>query len=117
MDDSAPQYQSPNFVFRFAPNSLAEKHIHLIANRLQSVLDEALKVLDIEPPDELIHVYLSEMEEVELPGQIPEDGSQSGRMEIRAIYRSDAPGQGLERSLIELLLRVRRGERASQTYT
>ncbi|MCH8801279.1 MAG: ATP-binding cassette domain-containing protein [Chloroflexi bacterium] len=117
MDESAPEYQSPNFIFRFPPNSLAEKHIHLIANRMQSVLDEALKVLDLALPDERIHVYLSEMEEVDLPDEIQEDGrsSQSGRMAIRAIYRSDAPGQGLERSLIELLLRVCLGERASRS--
>ena len=117
MDDPAPQYQSPNFIFRFPSNSIAEKHIHLIANRLQSVLDEALKVLDLVLPDELIHVYLSEMEELELPGRVQgaEGTSQSGRMEIQAIYRSDAPAQGLERSLVELLLRVNLGERASQS--
>ena len=74
MDESAPQYQSPNFIFQFPSNSFAEKQIRLIANRLQSVFDEALKVLDIEFPDELIHVYLSEMEEVELPDQIQGDG-------------------------------------------
>ena len=81
------------------------------------MLDEALKVLDLVLPDELINVYLSEMEEVELPGrdQGVEGTSQSGRMEIQAIYRSDAPGQGLERSLVELLLRVSLGERPSQS--
>ena len=81
MDDSAQQYQSPNFIFRFPSNSLAEKHIDRIANRLQSVLDEALKVLDLVLPDERIQVYLTEIEEAELPSQSPGDDitSQSGR--------------------------------------
>jgi len=117
MDDSASQYQSPNFIFRFPSDSIAEKHIQLIATRLESVLDEVLKVLDLVLPDERIHVYLSEMVEVEQPNQGQGDGrtSPSGQMEIHAIYRSDAPGQGLERSLVELLLRVTLGERASQS--
>ena len=69
MDDSTPQYQSQNFILRFPSNSAAEKQIHTIANRLQSLLDEAVNVLDLVLPDEPIHVYLSEMEEVELTGR------------------------------------------------
>ena len=117
MDDSTPQYQSQNFILRFPSNSAAEKQIHTIANRLQSLLDEAVNVLDLVLPDEPIHVYLSEMEEVELTGRGQGNGgtTQPGRMEIQAVYRSDSPGIWLERSLVELLLRVNLGERASQS--
>ena len=95
MDESAPEYQSPNFIFRFPPNSLAEKHIHLIANRMQSVLDEALKVLNLALPHERIQVYLSEMEEVELHDEIQEDGgsSKAALEAIRSVYRWDGRGQ------------------------
>jgi hypothetical protein len=116
MEDSAPLYQSRNFIFRYPSNSIAEKQIHLIATRLQSVLYEAVNVLDLELPQEPIHVYLSEMEEVELPAHAQGNGgtTQPGRMEIQGIYRSDSPGLSLERSLVELLVRVNLEERASQ---
>ena len=116
MEDSAPLYQSRNFIFRYPSSSIAEKQIHLIATRLQSVLYEAVKVLDLELPQEPIHVYLSEMEEVELPAHAQGNGgtTQPGRMEIQGIYRSDSPGLSLERSLVELLVRVNLEERASQ---
>jgi len=100
-------HRSPHFNFQFLPDSAAEKNILQIASRLEAIRSatvEALNLRDI--PWERIPIYLSEREPA---AKAPEPE----RMEIRAVYRQDTPIEGLERTLIKLMVARALGKQAA----
>src|SRR5438093_5363637 len=100
------EHRSPHFLLRFPAESLAERDAPRIAARLET-LYEALKGT-LELPDlaaEPICVSLGATIDPAggpAPPRSADAVVEDGR--IRATYRSDAPGKGLDRALAELAL-------------
>jgi ATP-binding cassette subfamily B protein len=91
------EHRSPHFLLRFPPGSIAERDAPHIVARLEALRDAVALALEL--PDlgaAPIPVTLSEVVDQAEPSAT--DG------QIRGIYRSDAPGKGLERALVELAL-------------
>jgi ATP-binding cassette subfamily B protein len=111
------EQRSTQFVLRFLADSLAERDAPRIVARLESVRDQFIKALDWrDVPGEPIRVSL--VEAIEAPDAAPgphvapevlvRDG------EILAAYRSDSPGAGLDRALVEVLLGAAAETRAAR---
>ena len=111
-------YASETFVLHFPPDSSPERDSALIASRLEDFRRAFASALEIDTsPAGSIHVYLSDVEtegglDADTPIDSADQASETGR--LQAVYRSDAPGQGLERELATLLVSAPLGERASE---
>lgn len=82
-----------------------------ISDRLERSYDAMTGLLHLDVPEK-IDVYLSELlEDPQQPGTLLPRGGYAvpGRLEIHEVYRADAPGEGLERSLLLVLLALGTG--------
>ena len=96
------KYQSAHFTFWFMPGSQAEKNVMGFAADLEAVRDATAKALELaDLPEGRVQVYLSDM-----PGgqQGESQVYEMGGQQVIAVYLSDAPGEVLERALVEVLL-------------
>lgn len=83
-----------------------EQNLGIISDRLERAFDTTTRLLQTDLQDK-IEVYLSEvLEDPQQPGTLLPRGGyvRPGRLEIHEVYRTDAPGEGLERSLLLMLL-------------
>lgn len=88
-----------------------EQNLGIISDRLERAYDTMTSLLHMEMRDK-IDVYLSEvLEDPQQPGTLLPRGGYAipSRMEIHEVYRTDAPGEGLERSLLLVLLALAAG--------
>jgi ATP-binding cassette subfamily B protein len=101
--------RSTHFQLRFPPASVAERDAPRIEARLEALcqaLSVALELPDLGVPP--IRVSLGEVIDHAEPSSIAGDFAvRDGQ--IRGVYRSDAPGKGLERALVELALQLTAG--------
>src|SRR5205823_9728910 len=85
-----------------------------IAGRLENAYGIIAGLLKLDtPPRGKIEVHLAEM--LDAPDQMGVPMAEGGyavpeRLEIHEVYRADAPGQGLDRSLVKVLLAVAVGD-------
>ena len=99
------EHHSPNFVLRFLPDSAAERDAPQTASRLETIRDAVFDVLDLrDVSGEQVHVYLSDLPNDrqvsdEVRGGWPSENEVG---QIHALYTSDAPGEGLERAVVEM---------------
>ncbi len=99
--------ETPHFRIRYTGDSFAEQQIGMIVGRLESAFGAITSILHYDPgPRGKIDVHLAELlEDPDHPGMPLNSGyAIPSRMEIREPYRADAPGSGLERHLIQVLL-------------
>ena len=102
------EYESEHFNFRYLVDSPASKDITSISTRSESCRAIVVDTLDLEcSPDEKMLIYLLDL---------PDGGAQLGSQQpqrpvlipechqIRIVYRTDAPGLGLEQAIARLLL-------------
>src|SRR3989442_350920 len=96
--------QTPHFRIHYVAGSFAGQHLALVSERLEQAYRILATVLGIDEGHAgIIDVYLSEM----LAGaQMAGSGGYAKALtrEIHEVYRADAPGHGLERSLLKVLL-------------
>ncbi len=88
-----------------------EQNLGTISDRLERAFDTTTRLLRTDTRDK-IDVYLSEvLENPQQPGAlIPRGGyALPDRLEIHEVYRTDAPGEGLERSVVLVLLALASG--------
>lgn len=107
------KYQSAHFTFWFMPGSQAEKNVTGFAAEMEAVRDATAKALELtDLPEGRVQVYLSDM-----PGgqQGESQVYEMGGAQVIAVYLSDAPGEVLERALVELLLTSSLGVRADRS--
>jgi len=96
--------QTPHFRIHYIAGSFADQHLALVSERLEQAYHIMANVLGIDEAHAgIIDVYLSEM----LAGaQMTGSGGYAlaSAREIHEVYRADAPGHDLERSLLQVLL-------------
>jgi ABC-type multidrug transport system fused ATPase/permease subunit len=105
--------ETPHFRIHYSVESFAEQNLAMVGGRLENAygIIAGLLGVDSRGPTK-IDVHLSDMlEDPNQPGMMLSGGGYGnpGRMEIREVYRADAPGDGLERSLLLVLLSVATG--------
>ena len=100
--------ETPHFRIRYSSGSYAEQQIGVIAGRLESAFGALTGVLGISTqPGAKIDVHLADvLDDPDQPGTPLAGGGFAvpERLEIREVYRADAPGDGLERSLVQVAL-------------
>ncbi len=100
--------ETPHFRIRYSSGSYAEQQIGMIAGRLESAFAALTGLLGITvQPNAKIDVHLADLlDDPEQPGTPLAGGGFAvpERLEIREVYRADAPGDGLERSLVQVVL-------------
>lgn len=109
------KHQSAHFTFWFMPGSQAGRNVTALASRLEAIRDATVKALGLtDLPQERIQVYLSDM-----PGgqQGESQVYEMGGAQTIVVYLSDAPGEVLERTLVELLLTSSLGISADRAAT
>jgi len=101
--------QTPHFRIHYLAGSFADQHLALVSERLEQAHRILADVLGVNEADVgIIDVYLSEM----LAGaQLTDSGGYAlaSAREIHEVYRADAPGHGLERSLLQVMLAMELG--------
>ena len=101
--------QTPHFRIHYTAGSFAGQNLALVGERLEQAYRILSDLLGIDIRDStIIDVYLSELL---VDPQLGEASSGSGyadtsAREIHEVYRADAPGNDLERLLLELLLAI-----------
>jgi ATP-binding cassette subfamily B protein len=97
---SPGEHRSAQVTVRFPAGSAAERHAAEVAGRLATVHGALLAALGLgAAPASPVRVVLTDPAADETAaGAIVQAG------QIHAVYRSDAPGKGLERALVELVL-------------
>src|SRR5438093_3285288 len=100
------EHRSPHFLLRFPAESLAERDAPRLATRLETLREALMGALEVTTlAAEPIRVSLGET--IDAAGGPPRPRAVDAVVEdgrIRATYRSDAPGKGLDRALAELAL-------------
>ncbi len=103
-DHSQLTQQTPHFRLHYLAGSFAELPLALVSERLEQAYHILADVLGIDEAHAgIIEVYLSEM----LAGaQLTGSGGYTEALtrQIHEVYRADAPGHDLERSLLQVLL-------------
>jgi len=96
--------QTPHFRIHYTAGSFAGQHLALVSERLEHAYRILADVLGVdEAHASIIDVYLSEM--LAGPQMLGSGGyAKALAREIHEVYRADAPGHGLERSLLQVLL-------------
>lgn len=101
-------HQTMHFRLHYARDASYARQLPMIGDRLEKVYSVISEFLAIQPQEvAAIDVYLSEwLEDSTQPGiPLPSGGYIApGRLAIYEVYRADAPGENLERSVIQLLL-------------
>ncbi|MGI9147214.1 MAG: ABC transporter transmembrane domain-containing protein [Chloroflexota bacterium] len=97
------RHETPHFRLCAEPGSFADRNLGLIASRLEGAYGVFANLLveDV-PAGERLDVYLPEVLGVDEVDEAPESPTS-----IVETYRQDAPGAGLERALLTVLIRVR----------
>jgi ABC-type multidrug transport system fused ATPase/permease subunit len=101
--------ETPHFRIHYTPESFAEQHLTQIGERLGHAYGILSHLLGIDTGSAItIDVYLTELLTDSQPGEVPESSGYAitGTSEIHEVYRADAPGNGLERSLLQVLLGI-----------
>jgi ATP-binding cassette subfamily B protein len=103
-DHTQQTQQTPHFRIHYTSGSFAEQHLMLVSERLERAYNIFAGVLGLEEAHpRIIDVFLSEM--VVSPQMMESGGyALTSTTEIHEVYRADAPGHNLERSLLEVLL-------------
>jgi len=102
--------EAQHFYFSCPVGSLAAQNLKSLGERLEEVYEAIVELLGGAVAAEKIVVRLSEL--LTDPQGRPLDRESvviPGRMEIYEVYRSDAPGNGLERSILLVLLAAASG--------
>jgi ATP-binding cassette subfamily B protein len=106
--------ETPHFRIRYVADSFAEQQLAGIAGRLENAYGIIAGLLSLQtPPRAKIEVHLAELlDDPKQPGIPMAEGGYAvpERLEIHEVYRADAPGQGLDRSLLQVLLAVAVGD-------
>src|SRR6266571_2275862 len=105
--------ETPHFRIHYTAGSFAEQHLTLVGERLEHAyrILAALLSVDVHSAS-IIDVYLSELlADPQQPGVALESLGYAitNTREIHEVYRADAPGHGLERSLLQVLLAIALG--------
>jgi ATP-binding cassette subfamily B protein len=99
------EHASSHFVLRFLPGSPAERDAATLAARLEAVRETTAAALGLPTPaPEPIRIALVDVPDAGPDGAAPAGVDAAGGWQVRAVYRSDGPGKGIERALVELLL-------------
>ena len=105
---------TPHFRIRFGAESYAEQQAPMIGERMERALAVLTALLAPVPPAPgKIDVTLSDiLYDPEQPGTTLAGGGYAvpERLEIREVFRPEAPGDGLERSLLRIILARALGE-------
>lgn len=103
-------HQTPHFRIHFMALSFAEQNMATIGTRLENAYSIITDLLGVDIQNAIIDVHLSELV-VQFGGQQLGGGGYAvpSRMQIHDVYVPDAPGDGLERSLLVLLLALATG--------
>ena len=108
--------ETEHFRIRYQSDSFAEQSIQVISARLENAYRVMSEILAVDASSSgKVDVYLSEvLDDPNQPGTPLAGGGYAvpGRFAIHEVYRPDAPGDGLERSLLQLLLGVALGSEA-----
>ena len=83
------------FIFHYRPDTTAERSAMLVHARLVAAHEATVRILAADGPTAPMAVYLLDSADDDVP---------SGARRIASVYRDDAPGETLERGLVELLL-------------
>ena len=98
------EHRSAHFVFHFLSGSDAEQSIELIAARLESTWAATATLLELaDAPGTPIDVFLTDSDLAPRLIEPPRPPEPAGSA-IRAPFGADAPGEGIERAVVELLL-------------
>ena len=103
-DQTRQTRQTPHFRIHYTAGSFAGQHLAPVSERLEHAYSILANLLGVdEAHASIIDVYLSEM--VMSPQMMGSGGyALASAREIHEVYRADAPGHGLERSLLQVLL-------------
>ncbi len=104
LNDQVQTQQTPHFRIHYAAGSFAGQHVAQVGERLERAYRILTEVLGVnEAHAGIIDVFLSEM--VAGPQMMESGGyAVASAREIHEVYRADAPGHDLERSLLQVLL-------------
>jgi ATP-binding cassette, subfamily B, bacterial len=106
--------ETPHFRIRYQSDSYAEQQLAGIAGRLENAYGIIAGLIGLDtPPRAKIEVHLAELlDDPDQPGIPLAEGGYAvpERLEMREVYRADSPGQGLDRSLVKILLAVAMGD-------
>src|ERR1700737_1762657 len=98
--------QTVHFSVYAAPGSFADRNLGLIASRLESAYSVFASLLAVDvPAGGRLDVYLPEILGPGEAGAETTPGPSVGRKVVEA-YRADAPAPGLERALLQVLIRL-----------
>jgi hypothetical protein len=103
--------ETPHFRIHYTPESFAEQHLTQIGERLghaYGILSHLLGVDTSSANVNIIDVYLTELLTDSQLGEAPESSGYiiTSTSEIHEVYRADAPGNSLERSLLQVMLGI-----------
>jgi ATP-binding cassette, subfamily B, bacterial len=101
--------QTPHFRIHYTSRSFAEQHLMLLGKRLERAYSALASLLGVDiGTTNTIDVYLSELLTDSQLGEALESSGYAvtSSREIHEVYRPDAPGNGLERSLLSVLLGI-----------
>jgi ABC-type multidrug transport system fused ATPase/permease subunit len=99
--------ETPHFRIHFPPESFAEQHLMHISERLGHAFGILSHLLNIDTGSSYtIDVYLTELLTDSELTETPESSGYAiiSTREIHEVYRADAPGNSLERSLLQVVL-------------
>jgi len=104
--------ETPHFRIHYTPESFAEQHLAQIGERLGHAYGILSHLLGADTSSaNTIDVYLTDLLTDSQLGEAPESSGYAitSTSEIHEVYRADAPGNGLERSLLQVVLGIARG--------
>lgn len=102
--------ETPHFRIHYTAESFAEQHLTLVGERLEHAYRILADLLSVDV--QIIDVYLSELlADPKQPGVVLESlgYAVASTREIHEVYRADAAGHGLQRSLLQVLLAIALG--------
>ena len=111
------EYRTPNFALQYLAHSAAERDAALLASRLETFQAAIVEILDLRDAlAERVYVFLSDVPDHGwLAGQARDSWTlENGVARIQTVYTSDAPGEGLERAVLEMTLAASLGVRTSE---
>ncbi|GAC1638019.1 MAG: hypothetical protein NVS4B2_27040 [Chloroflexota bacterium] len=99
------------FRIHYTVGSFAERSLPQIVERIETTSDAVTTLLALPRPSAVIDIYLSEIVVDSLGSPLVKGGYVvPERLQIFEVYRSDAPGETLERSVLMVLLAIATGQ-------